>query len=211
MLSLISSQDHAIHKIAIYLTKKDDPTYSDTLSATDKENLWRYYLASYSSTEPTEGIDKAQLSGSKVVLLRNVRAIGADPSSTSYPPSPSTTSDEAVVGERIMRRFQLAQGEENLEIRVGVNNYKMFFEKNTQEGWSEVLSEREGGKEGVSEASEDKAHRSEVMTDSYLMMNDGMKEKSKEDVERVNDEWKKIADEGVSNAVVVEGMEVDED
>lgn len=187
----------------IRVQKKDDPTLASDLSPLDQENLWRYYIGSYTSVDPTEGVDHKNLR--LMLLRRNLRAFGADPSSISYPPSPR--SDDPITNERLMRRFDHQKGEESLVMRIAVGEYFRIFEPGTFECWFESMSERQGGKEGVEEAVEAAAQRKETATEAFELMNAGMKGLSKSDVEEANENFTKLVQEGVQALESVQAPE----
>lgn len=207
-------QDQITKSANIFVVKKHDKHYSDEgPSERDLETRWRYYIASYSSLEDTDGINKQNLSA--VLLFRNLHAIGADPKSERFPPValPSTdtvpegqeggtqatqptsqdSGPEVGVGDRILARFLAVKNDERLVLRIAVNNYHPIFQPGTAEGFFEDLKQREGGVEGVKEVEECKHHREEVMKDSFLMNNPGMKGLSKEEVEKRNEEFAVLA------------------
>ena len=155
------------------------------------------------------------------MLARNVRAVGADPQSLSYPPSPPLQPTD-IGGERMSGtpnsdpayRFLAAKTEENLQFRISVNGYKTVFQPKTQEGWS--MPERESGAddESVKEARQDALYREEVMRDTYLMNNKGMVGMTKEEVEKANEGFTKLAAAKNGNEVAGSGdqgdsMEID--
>lgn len=205
-------------KTNIYLVKKDDPAYfDDGVSPLDQENRWRAYISSYQTFDPTDGVPKESLN--IPMLARNVRAVGADPTSLSYPPSPPLQPTD-IGGERISGtpgsdpayRFLAAKTEENLQFRISVNGYKTVFQPKTQEGWS--MPERESGAddESVKEARDDALHREDVMRDTYLMNNKGMVGMTKEEVEKANEGFTKLAEATDGSEVIGDGddsMEID--
>lgn len=201
--TLTVAQEQSRQKVNVYLARKDDPAYfDDGISPMDQENRWRAYISSYQTVEPTDGI--AQDRVSKIFLTRNLRSLGADPKSQSYPPSPPPqpadgtdgTAAGGVVGDKVANRLLTVKNEENLVIRVAVNGYKAHFQPNTQEAWAERMSERQGGEGSVREAEDDALHREEAMKDTYLMNNKGMKGMLKEDVEKANEAFSELAEGG---------------
>ncbi|KAK5129203.1 hypothetical protein LTR08_003753 [Meristemomyces frigidus] len=202
-------------KTDIYLAKKDDPAYfDDGISPLDQENRWRAYISSYQTFDPTDGVPKERMN--LPMLARNVRAVGADPKSLSYPPSPPLQPTD-IGAERYpgtpnsdpAYRFLAAKTEENLQFRISVNGYKTVFQPKTQESWS--MPERESGAddESVREAKEDALHREDVMRDTYLMNNRGMVGMTKEEVERANEGFAKLAEAGSGSEVDGGGDEDD--
>jgi paired amphipathic helix protein Sin3a len=189
---LIQEQDQEQRRIRFYLTKKDDPTFDDCLSAADKEHLWRYYLASYTSLAPTESIDFTKLS--RPVLNRSIRATGMNPNSVSYPPSPTDGDDS--VNERIIRRFDNIRGKENLVMRIAVNNYQRIYQPSTDEGWVEILSEREGDREMVEDVVSTHDIRNEEAKGQFERNHNAMKDAAQEGVEKANEEFRRLIAEG---------------
>lgn len=199
---LTISQDQETRAARIYLVKRDDPTFDDSLSTADREHRWRYYLASYTALPATEGIATDHLT--RPILTRNLRASGANPNSTTYPPSPLDSAAE----QRIEHRFDHLRGEEKLVMRIGVETYQTVFQPNTQEGWFEVLAEREGGKEDVEMRVETGERRKEDVRDKFEIMNKAMEGAKHEDVERAKDGFLRVVEGKVAEGG--DEMEVDE-
>lgn len=195
-------QDQESHQVTFYLTKKDDPTYDDSLSEADKEHRWRFYLASYTSMAPTSGVDFAQLS--RPTLTRNIRATGANPHSYSYPPSPAD-GDEST-NERLQRRFDNVRGKDNLVVRIAVNNYQRIFQPQTDEGWIETLGERQGNREDVEQVAETHDSRSDGARGQFERSHNAMKDLSTEDVEKTNQDYQNFLSNGVGEG---EDMDVE--
>lgn len=193
---LTQSQDQELHEIRFYLTKKDDPTFDDCYSAADKEHMWRFYIASYTSLAPTEAIDFSKLN--RPVLNRNVRATGIDPNSATFPPTPAD-GDEAAV-ERVQRRFDNVRGKDALIMRIAVNNYQRIYQPSTDEGWVEIFSEREGGQEGVEEVANTHDSRSDDAKGLFDRNNDAMKGTTQEAVEKANEDFRKLIADGTADA-----------
>ncbi|KAK3648847.1 Transcriptional regulatory protein sin3 [Elasticomyces elasticus] len=211
--------DQAKQKIAIYLARKGDPSYFDNgLSPLDIENRWRAYIASYQTVDDTDGVDREKLN--MPLLLRNARAMGTDPKSVSYPPSPPlmpmdresdvTGGGRSAATERIMNRVLGAKNEENLVLRIEVNSYISKFDISTQETWVQPWTEREAGQEGVRDAGETKVVRGEEMQERFLMNHAGMRDVAKEDVERRNERFSKLINDGTTEEEQSgEAMDVD--
>ncbi|KAK4550250.1 hypothetical protein LTR36_003217 [Oleoguttula mirabilis] len=191
-------------KVNIFLAKKDDPAYFEGgVSPMDHENRWRSYVTSYQTFEPTDGVPKEHLN--VPMLERNMRNMGANPKSLSYPPSPplqptdvgaeGTSAANASGGDRAFNRLMAAHNEEKLDIRISVNNYKTVFHPGTQEGFSEPLHERGGDQGSIRDAEEDMQHREEVMKDSFLLNNKLMVGMKKEEVEKANEKFARLAGE----------------
>lgn len=191
---LTNIQDQEQHQVRFYLTKKDDPTFDDVLSAADKEHLWRYYIASYTSLAPTEGIDPRTLA--RPMLNRSVRATGIDPNSVTYPPSPADGND--ATNERLQRRFDNTRGKENLVVRIAVNNYSRLFDPGTDEGIVETEAEREGDKDAVTEVAEAHERRADDGKDLHTKLFGSMPEASLEDVSKASADFQQLVDSGVT-------------
>ncbi|KAK3719152.1 Transcriptional regulatory protein sin3 [Vermiconidia calcicola] len=228
--------DDQSKSVKIYLVKKDDEFYTDgTPSARDLEDRWRYYIASYTSLEDTEGVDKKYTT--PVLLMRNVHALGAttrfdkflqlgapfgDPSLEAQAVldgTQQTTSQDAAsearVKDRLLSRFLTANNDERLILRIAVNNYHPIFQPGTAEGFFEDMRQRQGGEHGVQEAEGMQYYRAEAMMDGFLMNNPGMKGLSKEEVEKRNEEFAALAEGRELSAVAAgdhdgEEMDVDE-
>nr|POF20010.1 transcriptional regulatory protein sin3 [Quercus suber] len=176
--------------LGIYLAKRDDLYLVEELPM-DADNRWRAYIASYSTVEPTDGVDTSSLANP--ILLRNVRLAGIDTNSTSYPPSPPLQSNEAYdsatssVVERLVSRFAAAKAEENLILRISVDAYKPVFEPKSYETWIQPLAERQGGQSGIEEMQEDLQHHDETMREMYMSNNEAMVDLSKEEVAKRNE------------------------
>jgi paired amphipathic helix protein Sin3a len=179
---LTFKQDQEQRQIRFYLTKKDDPTFDDCLSAADKEHIWRYYIASYTSLTPTEGIDFTKLN--RPILNRNIRATGMNPNSITYPPSPADGDDAA--NERIQRRFDNVR----------------------DEGWVEIFSEREGGRDTIEEVASTHDNRNDEAKGQFERNNNAMKDTTQEVVEKANEEFRSLIAEGTTDGDV-DSMDVE--
>ena len=192
---------------------------------------WRKYIASYTTFEDTDGIDKRLLT--PFLLQRSLHAIGYDlKTSDTFPPVtlpvPTTVDTDApegttqaaqpstsAVAEKLLNRFLNAKNEEKLILRIALNNYHPLFQPGSYEGFFEEFRERAGGKEGVEEAEEVKSYREEQVKERYVMNNDGMRDLSREEVEKRNEGFSALAKgddvlaakDGVADAG--DGMEVD--
>lgn len=150
-------------------------------------------MASYTTFEWTEGTD---LTGVwPPMLQRSMRAAGVNPKSYSYPPSPA--SDDADTNQRTHSRLAAVKADEQLDIRIAVGSYFRVFHKGSQEWWVEDKQNRDEGREGVLAAVEAESHRQDTMKDSFVNINAGMKDMSKEDVEKKNESFIEIVEKGV--------------
>jgi paired amphipathic helix protein Sin3a len=190
------------------------------------EDKWRYYIASYTSLEDTEGVNKTLLS--PVVLARNIHALGVDPKSDTFPPFNLTADIEgqdptaiaqaagqegtlpATIGDRLLKRFLTARNDERLILRIAVNNYHPIFQPGTAEGFYEDPSERVGGEEGVKIAQDAKGWREERMEEGFVMNHKGMHDVSADVVEKANEAFAEVVDGKAGSGEAGEKMEVDE-
>ncbi|EMC95117.1 hypothetical protein BAUCODRAFT_35108 [Baudoinia panamericana UAMH 10762] len=187
--------DEDKRKIMYYLVRKTDPAYfDDGLSPLDLENRWRAYVASYQTVDDTDNVPRDRLN--PPFLLRNARNMGMNPISNSYPPSPpirtidgdsaESAGNDVLGHDRAMTRLLAARNEENLIIRIRVNDYVPQFQPNTQEGFMQPFEERQGGSQGVRQEEEAETEREEVMRERWIMNNEAMRDLRKEEVEARN-------------------------
>jgi paired amphipathic helix protein Sin3a len=199
-------QDGLANKVQISLHKKDDPIADDGLSVLDRENKWRYYIASYTSVDNTDNIDINQVR--YPFLMSNIRHFGADPRSETFPPQALDESSRSSLEAKA--RFLEVKNEERLQLRIAVNNYKAFFQKDTYESWYvPTAEEREGGERGVERAELARGERDEVVLDRFVRFNGAMEGLAREGVEGVNEKWKALVEKGTEGAEDGEGMDVD--
>lgn len=158
-----AKQDQLANKVRIYLTKKDDPIGDDGLSVLDRETRWRYYIASYTSVDNTEGIDINKVS--YPFLMSNIKAYGADPRSESFPPAAAESFRSAIADKS---RFLDVKNEERLALRIAVNNFKPFFQAGTWESWHSSLMDRTNGEAGIEQAEEVTEYRDDTLKSVIL-------------------------------------------
>lgn len=182
-------------KVKIYLSKRDDIIADDGLSVMDRENRWRYYIASYTSVDPTDGVDTNSVS--QPLLWRSIRAFGADPDEKSFTPE----------GEE---RANSMKNDERLVVRVAVNNYKSIFHPNSEESFHASLPRQERGEEGVEAADSLRGQRDDEIMDKFVRVNEAMKDMSTENVESANSSFSALIEKGSGAQEEGEGMEVDE-
>jgi paired amphipathic helix protein Sin3a len=199
-------KDQSKQKIDFFLVKTDDPThYDDGLSPLDMENRWRQYIASYQSIDDTENIPRDRVEFP--FKLRNVKAMGADPKSTSYPPSPPaeqagltdglTAANANGAEGSALNRFMVVQNEEKLEVRVTVGEYKLQFEPKSYEAFAQPFLIRTGSKSDVVEAADARERRAEEVKEKYEFRNAAlMQDLTKEEVEAKNEWFSKLVSEG---------------
>lgn len=190
---LTITQDQSSNEIGIKLFKKDDPTL-DTSSMLE-EDLWRVYVTNLLKLAPTPDVPAVKR---RPVMHRNLRQLNVDPNSIYA----EDRSDEW------RRRCDSTIASEQLQFRIAVEYYRMYFIKNTDEYEYQPAAVRSGGKEGVDEADATARYRDDRSQDAFVINNAAMKGLSKEDVERKNSEFGQLVTEG---GVVVSSGAVDED
>ena len=167
----------------VSIFKKDDPTFDVT--ALDRAKRWRYYLASYSSVDPTEGVpnDKVQLPYLKHSLIK-----------------PDESSEEYGALYDTLRSM------EKLQFIIRAKDYRIEFENKGDGGVDyTVLSEaiRTGGEEGRREMEALREARSGLAQEKLVMNNAWMRGISRDDVDARKQAFRKDID--LPRAVEVEG------
>ena len=126
----------------IRILKKDETTFerSSEDGVHTAEQRWAYYITSYTSLEPTEGVDQTKLSPS--FLARNLRAVSTyEPllaSDTSHPGDAgrgSGQSGSATPKGTAARRLECIQSREGLGLRISPDTYKIFWSVPGSEDW----------------------------------------------------------------------------
>ena len=206
--------DERTRIVGFRMAKRGEAGYADdVMGVLNRENEWRKYIASYTSLDDTEGIPHGRLE--IPVLPRNMRVAGASATAggegKNYPLSPP--ADGGVVNgegeastasqERILGRLLATKSAEGLMVRVSVDEYKLFFEPSTGDGWCEPMSEREGGEEGVLSVEGDAADRTNILNKSFLKEFVG-----EEDLVVLGGEWKTLVGGAAAGDDVVAGEEV---
>ncbi|KAK5172209.1 Transcriptional regulatory protein sin3 [Saxophila tyrrhenica] len=170
----------------IFLVKHGDWFYKEDFpSDRDLEDQWRFYIASYSQTEPTEGVDRTLVT--PVLLARNIHAMGADPNSDIFPPEihdgggegvdsiiASDGSEAARAAVRLHSRLQNSDSDESLILRIAVGKFYRVFQPGTADSVYQLPSEREGGEDGVQSAEEATAERGAKMRERWVQFGDGV-------------------------------------
>lgn len=182
----------------MYVSKRDDTIADDGLSAADRESRWRYYIASYTAMDNTDGTEMDSVK--YPFLLDNLRAYGADPRDEAF----------ASAAESDRSRFLDVKNEEKLNVRIAVNNYRIFFQPDTYESFHATVKDREHGESGIESAVEVREVREDGINEKLLMNNEGMKDLSKQDVEGKNSIFAELIGEGAQvDAADAEKMDVD--
>ena len=143
-----------------------------------RKERWQYYTSSYVRIEPTEGVPRRLLR--KSLLTRNL-------------PSGDTDSEDGS-----NQRKPLVWGED-LTLRICVNSYKIIYKEPGVEYFIYADKALGGGEEGETRQRLKKVEesRNQRFHEKFGMNNRWMKEKSHEEVSRINQEFRKWVNEGV--------------
>lgn len=127
----------------IRILKNDETTFgsADEDGVFTAEQRWAYYITSYTSLEPTEGVDQSRLAPS--LLKRNLRAL---PNSAASPGSDDVHSGDAARGSgqagaatpsdaASARRLDRIRSREGLGLRISPDTYKIFWSVRGSEEW----------------------------------------------------------------------------
>ncbi|KAL2754998.1 hypothetical protein ACRALDRAFT_2042819 [Sodiomyces alcalophilus JCM 7366] len=157
-----------------WLQREETTFYMDELKQKER---WQYYISSYMSVEPTEGVPRSRLQ--KTVLARNLPA-GEDKSDESHIPKPL-----AFV--------------EGLAHKICLNSLKMVYKEGTSECF--VYDQSPNDDEArARRALVIKAHqnrRKQWMREKYVLNSKWMKDMNRADVEKINDQWVRWIEDGV--------------
>lgn len=134
---------------------------------------------------------------------------GTVATSVDYPTA--NASSDAAVGNKLLNRFLANKNQETLNLRIAVNNYHPQFVKNTQEAFFMRGEEREGGEKEVRASEETEGERQGLVRERFLLMNEGMKGLSREEVEGRNAEFGRLTGDREGGATAGGGAEEDGD
>ncbi|KAL1842517.1 hypothetical protein VTK73DRAFT_3106 [Phialemonium thermophilum] len=161
-----------------WLQKDETTFYTDEM---ERKEQWQYYISSYMRIEHTEGVVRSRLQ--KVVLERNLPSGAAtDASDDGYVPKPLVVH-------------------EGLILRICLLSYKIVYEKGTADyfiyntgGHFASPAERSFHEEKRAFLRE---HREEKFREKMVMNSPWMKDMSQEDVQRMNEDYKRWVQDGV--------------
>ena len=165
--------------MSIQIFKKEDPTF-DTFKLLE-EDRWRVYVSAYTRIPPTD--DKLRVK--RPFMTSSLRPL--------IDPSYDNTEERS---DEWRRRFQQSVSEEKLVLRISIPQYKLIFERNTEEYHYQPLAIRDNGKEGAEDAEASTMHRADQAQDTLVINNHAMKGLSKEDVEGKNEFFGRVVSEG---------------
>lgn len=143
-----------------------------------RKERWQYYTSSYVRIEPTEGVPRRLLR--KSLLTRNLPSGDTDSEDGSNQRKPLVWSEELV-------------------LRICVNSYKIIYRQPGTEYFIYADKGLGGGENGETRQRLKKVEesRNQRFHEKFGMNNRWMKEKSHEEVSRINQEFRKWVNEGV--------------
>lgn len=179
---LTCKQHSANHEARIQWVQRDDTTFQ--LDNMERLERWQYYASSYVRVEPTEGIDRRQLT--KSVLTRNI---------------PSAAETSALEdGNPIPKALKFS---EQLSLKLCVNTAKLLYPTNSESDyhvWQDKKMTRQNNtkisaaEERLRPASD---HRASGFEGKFVMNNTWMKGKDHDQVAEATQNFKKWVDTGV--------------
>lgn len=117
-----------------------------------------------------------------------------------------TTFSSVAVGNKLLNRFLASKNTEALSLRIAVNNYHPIFTPNTAEAFAMPRDEREGSEGAVKGADETEGERGNLVRERFLLMNEGMKGLSREEVEGRNGGFGSLVGDGDGEKVDGKGV-----
>jgi paired amphipathic helix protein Sin3a len=169
---------------AIRYVPRNEMTIANEL---DKDERWNYYIQTYMMCAPTEGIPLGRCD--KVFLARN------RPSEDDLP---EDGSPREMIGSSAADGFC---NEENMEIRICVNTYRLFFAQNTEDFMVQRRSQRLAGESKMQAVSGKRINK----WHDFLSNAPWMQGMSQEEVERKKAEWEVAKKNGQPTDVVMGG------
>lgn len=61
-------------------------------------------------------------------------------------------------------------------MRIAIDNYQRIYQPSTEEGWVEILAEREGGREDIEDLISTHDNRSDATKGAFERNNDAMRD-----------------------------------
>lgn len=157
-----------------WLQSKETTFYMDDMKLQER---WQYYISSYLSPEPTEGVDREKLS--RVMVHRNI-------------PTNENESDDGNV-------LKSSSVDENLTVNICIRSSKMVWDAGA---WEKFLSNAGPATQQEKEEREHKrdsasASRAWKLRERFIMNSSWMRDLSQEDVEKKKADYTKWADGAV--------------
>ncbi|KAL8730758.1 MAG: hypothetical protein Q9166_003828 [cf. Caloplaca sp. 2 TL-2023] len=161
-------------KATVSVFKKDDPTFSANAMETNKQ--WAYYISSFGMREATEGVPAERIQWP--YLRRNL-------------PSNQLTEEE------LNKVYLPAWNEEGLIARINPETYRIAFnDAGTADCW---LHRPQVQLRGLKKMTEGTTERKKKMREKFDINSPWMKDMSKGEVDRLNEEFKRSVIEGFSS------------
>lgn len=153
---------------------KDETTFD--LTDMERKDRWKYYTSSFVRIEPTEGVPLDRVL--KSVLTRNL----------------ANNENESDSGLPNQSRKPLLWAED-LTLRICVNTYRLTYKTGTSEWF--VYSD---GKRDEAAAKATTEKRNQRFREKFEMNSRWMENKSQQEVQKTNEEFKKWVSEEISPA-----------
>ncbi|KAK5244226.1 Transcriptional regulatory protein sin3 [Cryomyces antarcticus] len=170
----------------IQIFKRGEPTFdNDELT---EEARWAYYISSWQIVDPTEGVPTPHKSFYKRNIPKEANEL---PDKDNDDTDPKAHDGEA--------RLDSVKSSENLEMKISVQQYKLLFTRKTEEWLYQSQRTRSGGRDGLTEAETASEQASGTFLESYVMNTPSMKDLSKDEVERINGDYRTLQDQGVQD------------
>lgn len=173
-------QNQPTKKTTVQILRKDDATFDEeTMSA---EARWSYYVASFIKVEPTEGVPIAGRL-SMPFLKRNL----------------PEDVEESEGRERSVPYLY----ENNLELRICVNSYKILWTPRSGDWFVHSEKQRASGSDGPVDLDRVSEQRRSRFREKLILNNKWMREVGQEEVDRLNEKfqsWIKNGPDSTSNA-----------
>ncbi|KAF2459835.1 hypothetical protein BDY21DRAFT_336623 [Lineolata rhizophorae] len=170
-------------KAWVQIFRKDDATFD--MDKLEPEKRWSYYISSWTSLDPTEGVpaDRVRLPYEKSTL--NLPALEQLPMVAEDDESPEAAAAQALLTDSV-------RSEEHLVIRVSLNNYKMLFAPATEEYMVRGVTARAGPFDpnaGVSEADVETVRRERIGHEHLVKKPRWMEIVGEEETAKANEEF----------------------
>ncbi|KAL8720502.1 MAG: hypothetical protein Q9225_002655 [Loekoesia sp. 1 TL-2023] len=173
-------------RATISMFKKDDPTFS--VDAMEASKQWAYYISSFGMREATEGIPVQKMQWP--YLRRNM-------------PSNSLTEEE------LNRSYLPAWNDEGLVARINPETYRIAFNDAwTADRWLHQPQVQMKGLKGMQEATRERKKR---MNEKFGLKSLWMKDMSKAQVDKINEEFRKSINDGFSASATLAGQQPDDE
>lgn len=151
---------------------RDEATINEEL---DRDERWNYYIQTYMMCSPTEGIPSERCQ--KVFLKRN------------YPNEGDVSGGSSPQGFLRASGFNGALAEENMEVRICVNTYRLFFMPATEDFIMQGRRHRAG--KGAEYSYELSKRRKQRWREHVLPNLGWLKPAKSMDLDQIQQEWER--------------------